>query len=62
MDIGCEIADRCTDTPVQCAAIGEMAAETHACCADAAVAGREGEKERYGGGSVGVVGGEFLDM
>ena len=62
MDIGCEVADRGADALVEGAAIGEMPSETHAGCADAAGAGREGEEEGDGSGGVGVVGGEFLNV
>ena len=56
VDIRREVAHRCADALVERASIREMATETHACGADTAVAGGEGEEELNGRRSVGVVG------
>lgn len=60
VDVGREIADCGADAWIQGAAIGEVAAQTHACSSHAAIAGGKGEKEVDGEGGVFVVGREFL--
>ena len=55
-----KVADCGADARVEGAAVGEVAAEAHARCADAAIAGGQGVQE--GGRELGVfvVGREFL--
>lgn len=55
-----EIAYRGCDALVECASEGQVSAEAHACCADAAVAGGEGEEGGDGEDGVFVVGVDFL--
>ena len=60
MHIRGEITHRGRDAGVQCAAISQMPAETHACCADAAVASVKGEEGGDREARVFVIGGEGL--
>jgi hypothetical protein len=60
VDVCCEVADCGADAGVERAAVGEVAAEAHACCADSAIAGFEAFEEVDGEGGVFVVGGELL--
>lgn len=63
VDVGWEVTYCGGDAGVEGAAVGEVAAETHACCADAAGAGGQGEEGVDCQGGVFVVGGEgFLDF
>ena len=60
VDVGSEVADGGADPWVERAAVGEVAAEAHACCADAACACWKGEQGVDGEGGVFVVCGDLL--
>lgn len=62
MQIRGEVADGGRDAGVESAAVGEVAAETHARGADSAGAGWQGEEVGDCEGGVFVVGGEGLDL
>jgi hypothetical protein len=62
VEVGGEVADGGGYAGVQCAAVGEVPAETHACGADATGTGGEGEQVGDGEGGVFVVSFESLDF